>query len=195
MENLLTSDQLASLLHIEPATAEKWRMNGRGPSFIRAEGRILYRPEDVDAFLKSRTVRHSQEIGLIRDRGERMRRWRGIKRVAEVLGCTLVDGKPQITVAAFRTRPGKMARGFGQLTFICPICGDQHFHGANGPEFGSTDGSHYADCAIDNFLNAAGYRLEEVREPYRAGSLPREDTSPAIFPEDFPADAGTGEAA
>lgn len=38
-------------------TLARWRVEGRGPRFIRASGRVLYDSADVDAWLDAR--RHS----------------------------------------------------------------------------------------------------------------------------------------
>lgn len=112
---------------------------------------------------------------------------------AEILGSRLVNGKPLLTLAAFRTRPSlrEAAKGFhGRLTLICPFCGKQHVHGACGPKFGDGDGHRSALCT------EVGYEIQEVREARRAGSLPRGERTPAFFLDETPADSGTdGEAA
>ena len=57
----LSQRDLARRLHISPRTLEGWRWRGTGPRFIKAGGRVLYRPEDVEAFeaeqLRQRTPR------------------------------------------------------------------------------------------------------------------------------------------
>lgn len=48
--------QLAELLGVSPAAIRRWRLERRGPSFVRVEGAVRYRLNDVEAYLASRTV-------------------------------------------------------------------------------------------------------------------------------------------
>lgn len=58
----LTEPQYCAMVHINPKTAQRQRLNGDGPPFVRAGAkRILYRRADVDAWLKARTFRHRAE--------------------------------------------------------------------------------------------------------------------------------------
>ena len=54
-EKLLTTAEVAGLLRMTEHTVRLWRASGRGPAFIKlsesAQGRVLYRRVDVDAFL------------------------------------------------------------------------------------------------------------------------------------------------
>jgi DNA-binding transcriptional MerR regulator len=51
-----TSD-LADLLHTSVRSLERWRSEGRGPSYYEISGgRILYRQKDVNEWLASRRV-------------------------------------------------------------------------------------------------------------------------------------------
>jgi hypothetical protein len=36
--------------HVSPRTLERWRCFGGGPPFLKINGRILYRLEDIEAF-------------------------------------------------------------------------------------------------------------------------------------------------
>lgn len=47
----LTVPQMSELTSIPPSTLNKYRLYGEGPRYIRVGGRILYRREDVDAWL------------------------------------------------------------------------------------------------------------------------------------------------
>jgi len=54
-DQLLTTDQLAALLQVEPATVVKWRGAGKGPAAIRlGHNRVRYSRKDVDAWLQER---------------------------------------------------------------------------------------------------------------------------------------------
>jgi Helix-turn-helix domain len=54
---LLDSEQLADLFHVTKQTIEIWRMEGRGPKFIRVGGcggsKVLYHRSDVEAYLEA----------------------------------------------------------------------------------------------------------------------------------------------
>ena len=55
----LTDDQLCKLLHVNKRTTLRWRRDGGGPAFVRAgERRIIYRRDDVEAWLAARTFPH-----------------------------------------------------------------------------------------------------------------------------------------
>lgn len=59
---LLNQEKLAALLanEVSTATLEKWRCTGQGPRFIRVGRKVLYRRTDIEAWLTSRTVTHTQ---------------------------------------------------------------------------------------------------------------------------------------
>ena len=40
--------QLAKRWHLSPRTLERWRWSGRGPSFVKIGGRVLYRIEEIE---------------------------------------------------------------------------------------------------------------------------------------------------
>jgi hypothetical protein len=42
--------ELADRWHVSPRTLERWRCFGGGPPFLKINGRILYRLEDIEAF-------------------------------------------------------------------------------------------------------------------------------------------------
>jgi hypothetical protein len=52
-DDLLTSRQLADVLHVSHRTPEVWRANGSGPPYNRPGGKVcLYRWGDVVAWLE-----------------------------------------------------------------------------------------------------------------------------------------------
>lgn len=52
----IDEDGLAERYLIPPRTAQRWRMTGGGPPFVRlGKRRILYRVADVEAWLTART--------------------------------------------------------------------------------------------------------------------------------------------
>ncbi|MGZ8941533.1 MAG: helix-turn-helix domain-containing protein [Methylobacter sp.] len=54
---LLTPDEVAAILGVTPATLSVWRSTGRYPlPYVKSGGRVMYRPEDLEAFIKLRTI-------------------------------------------------------------------------------------------------------------------------------------------
>ena len=56
--NYLTSTQAANLLNIKPQTLRRWRLDGRGPAYIRlsgTRGRVLYSEASITSWTTSRT--------------------------------------------------------------------------------------------------------------------------------------------
>jgi hypothetical protein len=58
-KDLLTNDEAAEILGLQPNTLEIWRCKGKGPNFIKTgparQDPIRYRTEDIKAWLTSRT--------------------------------------------------------------------------------------------------------------------------------------------
>ena len=46
----LNQRQLADRWDVSEATLERWRTVGIGPVFLKLQGRVLYRVEDVEAY-------------------------------------------------------------------------------------------------------------------------------------------------
>ena len=46
----LNQRQLADRWDLSEASLERWRTEGIGPVFLKIQGRVLYRLEDVEAF-------------------------------------------------------------------------------------------------------------------------------------------------
>lgn len=57
VSKLLTEDEAAKELRMSPATLATWRCTGRYPlRFIRMGRSVRYRMQDLEAFIRSRTV-------------------------------------------------------------------------------------------------------------------------------------------
>ena len=54
----LNQTQLARRWSISPRTLERWRWQRKGPPYLKVEGRVLYRVEDVEEFEKQRMHGH-----------------------------------------------------------------------------------------------------------------------------------------
>lgn len=58
------------------ATLKKWRTKGIGPKFIRVGRRVLYRGSDINAWLSSRTVSHTNSRMVPMSTGQALKRRR-----------------------------------------------------------------------------------------------------------------------
>ena len=56
MNNLLTTNDLASLLGIHPQTLADWRVDKRGPAWVRVGRTVRYSPDVVAAWLDAQTA-------------------------------------------------------------------------------------------------------------------------------------------
>lgn len=52
--NLLTTDEVAARLRSAKQTLRRWRCTGFGPRFVKVGSKVLYREEDVAAWLEAR---------------------------------------------------------------------------------------------------------------------------------------------
>lgn len=58
METYLTEAEFCERYRVPPRTAQRWRVTGAGPAFVRmGPRRIAYREGDCEAWAKSRTYR------------------------------------------------------------------------------------------------------------------------------------------
>jgi predicted DNA-binding transcriptional regulator AlpA len=53
METLLTEEDVAKQLHVSIASLRRWRLERRGPQFIKVGSLVRYRPEELEAWLAS----------------------------------------------------------------------------------------------------------------------------------------------
>ncbi len=54
--NLVSTTELAGILNVKVQTIRKWRLYGKGPGYIRfgnKYGRVLYRSQDIEEWLKN----------------------------------------------------------------------------------------------------------------------------------------------
>ena len=53
---LITPDETAAILGVSPGTMMVWRSTGRwNLPFVKVGGRVMYNPNDIQAFIKDRT--------------------------------------------------------------------------------------------------------------------------------------------
>ena len=58
-----TPSEVAPYIHHDDRSLARWRAEGRGPCYIKAGRRILYRKRDLDAWLNERRVTPVRESG------------------------------------------------------------------------------------------------------------------------------------
>lgn len=61
-EIFLNTDQAASLLNISPRTLERWRFEGKGPSFRKFGRRAMYAQTDLVEWAESRRRTSTAEV-------------------------------------------------------------------------------------------------------------------------------------
>ncbi|MFG1204407.1 helix-turn-helix domain-containing protein [Xanthobacter aminoxidans] len=54
--NLMSDREAAAFLKMSPVTLNTWRCRGRGPKYVKLGGRVFYRPDDLEAFIRSSVV-------------------------------------------------------------------------------------------------------------------------------------------
>lgn len=72
-DKLYLTDDPALLVLGRPLTLAHWRCEGRGPAYIKMNGRVAYRGSDLNEWLEARTVRPTDDSrgGVSRDFGAR----------------------------------------------------------------------------------------------------------------------------
>ena len=58
---LKTSQETALSLRLAEGTVANWRVQGRGPAFVRIGGKVCYRDEDIEAFIAGGFRRSTSE--------------------------------------------------------------------------------------------------------------------------------------
>ena len=51
MSSLMTEDEVSKRLNVSVASLRRWRLQRRGPTFIKVGVLVRYRPEDLEAWL------------------------------------------------------------------------------------------------------------------------------------------------
>lgn len=57
------TDEAAPIIRSNPRTMERWRVEGRGPDFIKLGHRVGYRASALKAFLDRQTRTHTKKSG------------------------------------------------------------------------------------------------------------------------------------
>jgi hypothetical protein len=61
---LVTTDETARRLRLAKQTLARWRVEGKGPRFVRLGGKILYPSPNVDAFVSGSEFSSTAEADL-----------------------------------------------------------------------------------------------------------------------------------
>jgi predicted DNA-binding transcriptional regulator AlpA len=62
MQNLLTEQDVSRQLHVSLATLRRWRLERRGPKFIKVSSLVRYRPEELEEWLASQPVGGTSDL-------------------------------------------------------------------------------------------------------------------------------------
>ncbi len=66
-EVFLIEQEVAPILRVSIRTLQKWRVNGKGPPFIRVSARaIRYRRSDLDGWIERRLRKSTSDTGHVR---------------------------------------------------------------------------------------------------------------------------------
>jgi excisionase family DNA binding protein len=57
----LTADEAAKLVGLAPSTLAKLRLSGNGPIYCKLGRRVVYRRDDLEAWLESRVARNTSD--------------------------------------------------------------------------------------------------------------------------------------
>ena len=61
---VLKASQVAEQLGLSESTLAKMRLSGDGPPYSKLGRRVVYRPDDIDAWIASNRFRSTSEYGL-----------------------------------------------------------------------------------------------------------------------------------
>lgn len=59
----LTTPEAANYLSVQPTTLEVWRVQGRGPRFLKLGRAVRYRQSDLDAYLSAGSRQSTSDRG------------------------------------------------------------------------------------------------------------------------------------
>ena len=60
---LLTEQDVATVLAVEPSTLRRWRWAGEGPCFRKIGSAVRYHPDDIKEFIEAATRRSTSDPG------------------------------------------------------------------------------------------------------------------------------------
>ena len=60
MNDLLTEEQAAERLTVKVGTLRDWRVDKKGPPFVKLVGTLRYRAQDIDQWVEEQVIRHGE---------------------------------------------------------------------------------------------------------------------------------------
>lgn len=66
MQDLLTEQEVSRQLNVSLAALRRWRLERRGPQFIKVGSLVRYRPEELEQWLAAQPVGGESEVGRLR---------------------------------------------------------------------------------------------------------------------------------
>ncbi len=64
---MITTEQLASDLQVSISTLAAWRVNGKGPTFVKLGRRVVYDPKAIFAWVSKNTRQSTSEKMEVRN--------------------------------------------------------------------------------------------------------------------------------
>jgi predicted DNA-binding transcriptional regulator AlpA len=62
--NFLNTPQTADFLGLKPGTLEVWRVQGKGPAFVKLGHAVRYRIDDLENWIDKRTRQNTSQSGM-----------------------------------------------------------------------------------------------------------------------------------
>ena len=62
--DILDTSEAAAHVRLSKPTLERFRTSGNGPAFVKLGKSVRYRRSDLDAWLASRVVRSTSQVGV-----------------------------------------------------------------------------------------------------------------------------------
>lgn len=71
LPQLITEAEAAKALDCADGTLRNWRSEGKGPPFLKIEGKVRYQAKDLVEWLRERTVTPDRRVSSLADRSSR----------------------------------------------------------------------------------------------------------------------------
>ena len=65
MQTFLNEQEVSQRLNISVATLRRWRLEKRGPTFVKVGSHVRYRPEDLDSWVAALPTGGDSARGMV----------------------------------------------------------------------------------------------------------------------------------